>query len=137
MTTRTQARTIKKLAAKVIAVIDGGPKGRESTALQTWERSFYELLRGRDPEETTIVEATTGGGYTGIHRDPITNTNTAEFEVPKPGPQEKRTFMITLSGIGANSGIPRGTVKWERPRLGSGGTDLIAISTPLSQKGRK
>ncbi len=92
------------------------------------------LLRGRDPEEvTTIVEATTGGGYTGIHRDPITNTNAAEFEVPKLGPQEKRTFTITLSGIGANSGIPRGTVKWERPRLGSGGTDLIAISTPLGR----
>ena len=33
MTTRTQARTIKKLAAKVIAVIDGGPKGREQYGL--------------------------------------------------------------------------------------------------------
>src|SRR6266571_2182979 len=87
------------------------------------------FLRGRDPEEvTTVVEATTGGGYTGIHRDPITNSNAAEFEIPKLGPGEKRTFTITLSGIGANSGIPRGTVKWEKPRLNSGGTDLIAIS---------
>jgi mono/diheme cytochrome c family protein len=92
------------------------------------------FLRGRDPEEvTTVVEATTGGGYTGVHRDPITNSNAAEFEIPKLGPGEKRTFTITLSGIGANSGIPRGTVRWERPKLGTGGTDLIAISTPLGR----
>jgi mono/diheme cytochrome c family protein len=92
------------------------------------------FLRGRDPEEvTTVVEATTGGGYTGIHRDPITNSNAAEFEIPKLGPGEKRTFTITLSGIGANSGIPRGMVKWEKPKPGSGGTDLIAISAPLGR----
>src|SRR6266699_3735992 len=108
--------------------------GRNSKSQARRLSATEPLLRGRDPEEvTTIVEATTGGGYTGIHRDPITNTNAAEFEVPKLGPQEKRTFTITLSGIGANSGIPRGTVKWERPRFGSGGTDLIAISTPLGK----
>jgi len=89
------------------------------------------LMRGRDPEEvTTVVDATTGGGYTGIHRDPITNSNAAEFEIPKLGPGEKRTFTITLSGIGANSGIPRGTVRWEKPRMGTGERDLIAIAVP-------
>lgn len=92
------------------------------------------LLRGRDPEEvTTVVEETTGGGYTGTHRDPITNSNAAEFEIPSLGPGEKKTFTITLSGKGANAGIPRGTVKWEKPRLNSGGTDLIAIGVPLGQ----
>src|SRR6266542_917003 len=97
--------------------------------------SSWELrLRGRDPEEvTTLVEATTGGGFTGIHRDPITNSNAAEFEIPSLGPEEKRTFTITLSGKGADMGIPRGTVKWEKPRLNSGGTDLIAVSAPLGQ----
>lgn len=90
------------------------------------------LLRGRDPEETTtVVVATTGGGYTGIHRDPISNSQAAEFEVAKLSPGEKKTYTITLSGKGANAGIPRGIVRWERPLLGSGATDLIGISVPL------
>ena len=92
------------------------------------------LLRGQDPEEvTTVVEATTGGGYSGVHRDVITNSNAAEFEIPRLAPGEKRTFTITLSGKGANVGIPRGMVKWEKPRLNSGGTELIAVTTPLGQ----
>ena len=33
----------------------------------------------------------------------------------------------TVSDWGANAGIPRGIVKGEKPRLGSGGTDLIGI----------
>jgi len=115
-----------------ITVSNTGRPGKGLTA--EYITVTLPLLRGRDPEEvTTVVEATTGGGYTGIHRDPITNTNAAEFEIPKLGPQEKRTFTIMLSGMGANSGIPRGTVRWERPKLGSGGTDLIAITTPLGR----
>ena len=118
--------------AYTITISNTGRPGKGLTA--EYITVTLPLLRGRDPEEaTTVVEATTGGGYTGIHRDPITNTNAAEFEIPKLGPQEKRTFTITLSGIGANSGIPRGTVKWEKPKLGSGGTDLIAITTPLGR----
>jgi len=115
-----------------INVTHGGRAGKGLTA--EYITVTLPFLRGRDPEEvTTVVEATTGGGYTGIHRDPITNSNAAEFEIPKLGPGEKRTFTITLSGIGANSGIPRGTVKWEKPGLKSGGTDLIAISVPLGR----
>jgi hypothetical protein len=90
------------------------------------------LLKGRDPEETTsVVVATTGGGYTGVHRDPISNSQAAEFELARLSPGEKKTYTITLSGKGANAGIPRGIVKWERPLLGSGATDLIGISVPL------
>jgi mono/diheme cytochrome c family protein len=112
-----------------ISVSNTGRPGKGLTA--EYVTVTLPFLRGRDPEEvTTVVEGTTGGGYTGVHRDPITNSNAAEFEIPKLEPGEKRTFTITLSGIGANSGIPRGTVRWERPKLGSGGTDLIAISTP-------
>jgi len=112
-----------------ISVSNTGRPGKGLTA--EYVTITLPFLRGRDPEEvTTVVEGTTGGGYTGVHRDPITNSNAAEFEIPKLEAGEKRTFTITLSGIGANSGIPRGTVRWERPKLGSGGTDLIAISTP-------
>jgi hypothetical protein len=77
--------------------------------------------------------ATTGGGYTGIHREPITNTQAAEFEIGRLGPGERKTFTITLSGKGANAGIPRGIVRWERPLLGSGATDLIGIAVPVGQ----
>jgi len=92
------------------------------------------LLKGRDPEETTtVVVSTAGGGYTGVHRDPISNSQAAEFEIAKLAPGEKKTFTITLSGKGANAGIPRGIVKWERPLLGNGATDLIGISVPLGQ----
>jgi len=92
------------------------------------------LLRGRDPEETTtVVVATTGGGYSGIHRELITNTQAAEFEISRLAPGERKTFTITLSGRGASAGIPRGVVRWERPQLGSGATDLIGIAVPLGQ----
>ena len=115
-----------------ITVQNTGRPGKGLTA--EYVTITLPLLRGRDPEEvTTVVEATGGGGYTGIHRDPITNSGAAEFEIPKLGPGEKRTFTITLSGLGANAGFPRGTVRWEKPRLNSGGTDLIAISVPFVQ----
>jgi hypothetical protein len=92
------------------------------------------FLRGRDPEETTtVVVATTGGGYTGVHREPITNSQAAEFEITRLAPGEKKSFTITLSGKGANVGIPRGIVKWERPLLGTAGPDLIGISVPPAQ----
>jgi mono/diheme cytochrome c family protein len=92
------------------------------------------LLRGRDPEETTtVVVATTGGGYTGIHREPISNTQAAEFEIAMLAPGERKTFTITLSGKGANAGIPRGIVRWERPLLGSGANDLIGVAVPQGQ----
>ena len=112
-----------------INISNAGRRGKGLTA--EYITITLPLMRGRDPEEvTTVVDATTGGGYTGIHRDPITNSNAAEFEIPKLGPGEKRTFTITLSGIGANSGIPRGTVRWEKPRMGTGERDLIAITVP-------
>src|SRR4029077_18798803 len=92
------------------------------------------FLRGRDPEETTtVVVATTGGGYTGVHREPISNSQAAEFETARLAPGERKTFTITLSGRGANVGIPRGMVRWERPLLGTGAPDLVAVSGPLTQ----
>jgi mono/diheme cytochrome c family protein len=115
-----------------ITVQNAGISGKGLTA--EYVTITLPLLRGKDPEEvTTLVEATTGGGYTGVHRDLFTNTNAAEFEIPNLAPGEKRTFTLTLSGKGATAGIPRGTVKWEKPRLNSGGTDLISVSVPLGQ----
>ncbi len=92
------------------------------------------LSRGRDPEEvTTMVVETTGGGYTGVHREPISNSQAVEFEILRLAPGEKKTFTVTLSGKGASAGIPRGIVRWERPFLGNGATDLIGISAPAGQ----
>ena len=115
-----------------IHVSNGGVPGKGLTA--EYLTITLPLLKGRDPEETTTeIVATTGGGYTGVHRDPISNSQAAEFEVAKLAPGEKKTYTITLSGKGANAGIPRGIVRWERPLLGSGATDLIGISVPLGQ----
>ena len=115
-----------------ISVQNTGRPGQGLTA--EYVTVTLPLLRGRDPEEvTTVVEATTGGGYTGVHRDPFTNSNAALFELRSLAPGEKKTFTITLSGKGANAGIPRGTVRWEKPRLNSGGTELISVSVPLGQ----
>jgi len=115
-----------------VNVSNGGIPGTGLTA--EYLTLSLPLLRGRDPEETTtVVVATSGGGYTGIHREPIANTQAAEFEIARLAPGEKKTFTITLSGKGANAGIPRGIVRWERPVLGSGATDLIGIAVPLGQ----
>jgi len=115
-----------------INVSNGGLPGKGLTA--EYLTVTLPLLKGRDPEETTtIVVATTGGGYTGVHRDPISNSQAPEFEIGRLAPGEKKTFTITLSGKGANAGIPRGLVRWERPLLGNGATDLIGISVPVGQ----
>jgi len=118
--------------AYTINVNNGGLPGKGLTA--EYLTVTLPLLKGRDPEETTtVVAATTGGGFTGVHRDPISNSQAAEFEIGRLAPGEKRTFTITLSGKGANAGIPRGIIKWERPLLGNGATDLIGISVPVGQ----
>ena len=112
-----------------INVANGGAPGKGLTA--EYVTVTLPLLKERDPEETlTVVTATTGGGYTGVHRDPISNSQAPEFEIDKLGPGEKRTFTITLSGKGESVGIPRGIVRWEKPRVGTGATDLIAITVP-------
>ena len=113
-----------------VNVSNGGVPGKGLNA--EYLTVTLPLLKGRDPEETTTVVVTTaGGGYTGVHRDPISNSQAAEFEIGRLAPGEKKTYTITLSGKGANAGIPRGIVKWERPLLGSGATDLIGISVPV------
>ena len=112
-----------------VTVQNGGTPGKGLTA--EYVTVTLPLLRGGDPEEvTSVVTATTGGGFTGVHRDPITNSNAAEFEIPALAPGEKKTFTMTLTGRGADVGISRGMVRWERPRLNSGGTDQLAISVP-------
>jgi mono/diheme cytochrome c family protein len=115
-----------------INVSNGGLPGKGLTA--EYLTVTLPLLKGRDPEETTtVVVATSGGGYTGVHRDPISNSQAPEFEIGWLAPGERKTFTITLSGTGANAGIPRGVVKWERPLLGNSATDLIGISVPVGQ----
>jgi mono/diheme cytochrome c family protein len=115
-----------------INVSNGGQPGNGLTA--EYVTVSLPFLRGRDPEEvTTEVLATTGGGFTGVHREPISNSQAAEFEIAKLAPGEKKTFTLTLSGKGANAGIPRGVVKWESPHLNSGGADLIGIAAPPGQ----
>ena len=115
-----------------VNVSNGGVPGKGLVA--EYITVSLPFLRGRDPEETTtVVVATTGGGYTGVHREPIANSQAAEFEIARLAPGERTTFTITLSGKGANVGIPRGIVKWERPLLGTAGPDLIGISVPLTQ----
>ena len=92
------------------------------------------VLRARDPEEeTTVIEATTGGGFVGMQRDRLSNTNAAVFNIPRLGPGEKRELTITVSGIGAMAGFPRGSVRWELPKLKSGGIDMMLISTPFGR----
>ena len=115
-----------------INVSNGGVPGKGLTA--DYLTVSLPFLKGRDPEETiTVVMATTGGDYAGVHREPISNSQAAEFEIPRLSPGERKTFTITLSGKGANAGIPRGIVRWERPLLGSGATDIIGIAVPPAQ----
>ena len=91
------------------------------------------VLRARDPEEeTTVIEATTGGFY-GMQRDLLSNTNAAVFTIPRLGPGERHELTITVSGIGALAGFPRASVKWELPKLNTGGTDIIMISQPFGR----
>ena len=112
-----------------VSVSNGGLPGKGLTA--EYLTVSLPFLRGKDPEETTtIVAATAGGGYMGVHREPISNTQAAEFEIARLAPGEKKTFTITLSGKGADAGIPRGIVRWERPLLGNGATDLVGVSPP-------
>lgn len=115
-----------------ITVQNGGTVGKGLTA--EYITLTLPLLKGRDPEEVTaVVSATTGGGYMGIQRDPITNSNAAIFEIPRLGPRESKTLTITLSGRGSDRGFPTGMLKWERPLLPSGAADMIGVNVPLGR----
>lgn len=115
-----------------VTVQNTGTPGKGLTA--EYVTVALPLLRGRDPEEvTSIVVATTGEGYTGMHRDVFTNSSAAEFLIPSLGPGERRTLTITLKGPGSDKGIPRGTVKWEKPRLNTGSSEILSITVPLGQ----
>lgn len=115
-----------------IHVGNGGVPGKGLTA--EYLTLSLPFLHGKDPEEvTTVVVATSGGGFTGVHREPISNSQAAEFDIPRLAPGEKKTFTVTLAGKGANAGIPRGIVRWERPLLGNGAADLIGIAPPAGQ----
>lgn len=115
-----------------ITVQNGGTVGKGLAA--EYITLTLPLLKGKDPEEVTaVVSATTGDGYMGIQRDPISNSNAAIFEIPKLGPRESKTLTITLSGRGSDRGFPTGLLKWEKPALGNGAADMIGVSVPLGQ----
>ena len=112
-----------------ITLSNGGTPGKGLTA--EYLTITLPLPTGVVPQQATVVIAkTTGAGFTGIHREPITNTEAAEWEIARLAPGEKQTYTMTLSGKSADAGIPRGMVKWERPRLNSGGTDQVGVSVP-------
>jgi len=115
-----------------VSVQNAGRPGKGLTA--EYLTVTLPLPTGAIPQQaTTEVVATTGEGFIGVHREPITNTEAAEWEIPKLGPGEKVTYTFTLAGKGADLGIPRGLVRWERPPLATGGTDQDAVSVPRRQ----
>src|SRR2546428_13164787 len=90
-------RISKSNVTYTITVSNTGRPGKGLTA--EYVTVTLPLLRGRDPDEvTTIAEATTGGGYTGIHCDTVTHNHAAEFQIPEPGPPGKPTFTIKPFG---------------------------------------
>ncbi len=81
------------------------------------------------PAGSTVVSAT-GDGYKGIHPDPATNTQVAEWQVAKLAPTDTRLFKVTLSAAGQ----PKGSIRWASPKPKTG-PNLDSVNFALRPAG--
>jgi mono/diheme cytochrome c family protein len=81
------------------------------------------------PAGSTVVN-TSGGGYQGVRRDPQSGAEMAVWTVARMAPKEKQTYSITLSAPAAGAQRLRGVVRWSKPAIGDGGTDMANINPP-------
>ena len=65
------------------------------------------------PAGATVVRAT-GEGYKGVHSDPATKADVAEWRLTQIAPTDEQTFEVTLSAPVAQAGL-KGSLSWARP----------------------
>jgi hypothetical protein len=76
----------------------------------------------------TKVVATTGAGYQGVRRDEALKGEVAVWTVPRIAPKDQQTYTLTLSQAGTATNNVRGNVRWTRPAVKTGPSDVENIA---------
>jgi mono/diheme cytochrome c family protein len=101
-------------------VENGGLKGKGLTA----EDITISLVV---PAGVNVV-STTGAGYQGVRQDAELKANVAVWRLPRIAPKERQTYSITLSRAATATDNVRGNIKWAKPTVKTGPTDLANIA---------
>ena len=80
------------------------------------------------PASSNVV-STSGTGYQGLQRD-AKGADVAVWRLAKMNPQDKQTYVITLSPPAAGAERLRGVVRWSKPVLANGSTDSTPVNPP-------
>ena len=88
----------------------------------------------RKPEQSRgVVLRRRGRGGGGRGGAAAANGDVAVWEVPRIGPQDRRTYTLTLSQAATAENNLRGTIRWTRPTVKTGPSD--AVNTPPAPLG--
>src|SRR5688572_26238777 len=74
------------------------------------------------------VVATTGGGYQGVRRDEQLKADVAVWTVPRIAPKDRQTYTLTLSQAGTAASNVRGNIRWTKPAVKTGPSDVENIA---------
>ena len=79
------------------------------------------------PAGATVVAAS-GEGYQGVRRDEQANADVAAWGVSLLAPGDHRTYTLTLSQAGTAENNLRGTIRWTKPTVSTGPSDIQIIA---------
>jgi cytochrome c553 len=76
----------------------------------------------------TKVVATTGAGYQGVSADAQLKGDAAVWRLPRLAPKERQTYTLTLSQAGTPASNVRGNIRWMKPAVKPGPSDVENIA---------
>ncbi len=79
------------------------------------------------PAGAKVVTAT-GAGYQGVSADAQLKGDAAVWRVPRLAPKDRQTFTVTLSQAGTAASNVRGTIRWMKPTVKPGPSDVENIA---------
>jgi hypothetical protein len=79
------------------------------------------------PEGTKVVTAT-GAGYEGVRRDEQLKGDVAVWRVARVAPRDRQSYTLTLSQAATAKDNLRGNIRWAKPAVKTGPTDVENIA---------
>jgi hypothetical protein len=79
------------------------------------------------PSGTKVVTAT-GAGYQGVRRDEQLKADVAVWTIARIAPREHQAYTLTLSQTATAKDNVRGSIRWTKPTVKTGASDVEAIA---------